>query len=471
MIINVGRRSQQGDSHPGSSALERTSWLLLLAVTVVSPLLLGSNRPVFWILNSLLSGGSLLLGAGSQWRDRARSQIGWRAPLLLAAALGVSLLWMAIQAWAPMPGPAAHPVWTGESGSISMAPALTLAAIAWAAPLAIFLAAFRPGTSLRRTNLTLQTMLAVAYCSAAFGLLAEAGDLATTGLTAKEYYQGWLTGTFVNRNTAACFFAIGIAVALALSLDFNPDSRRRSEALPATLRSWIVSRHALFALAAGFLWLAVLLTGSRGGTIAAAGGSAAVLMAGLWREAGRLRRSALLAVPLVLMALGSVAMTQRADSAVDSNISRLSLYREALAAIAERPLLGHGSGAFEAVEPLYHSATTPSHFIWNNAHSGVLELAVGNGLPAALLVMAAYIALLVYLIVAAGRSGGPRPAILAAIGAMTAAGLHAVIDFSLETQSIALYVAILAGLGMGQAASRAVKTEAQRPLGVRWPAR
>lgn len=459
------------DAHPGFAGLDRISWLLLLAIIVASPLLLGSNRPVFWIMNSLLAGGCLLAGAGSEWRDRARSQLGWRAPLLLAGGLSVSLLWMAIQAWAPIPGAAAHPVWNGEPGSISIAPALTLAAIAWAAPLAIFLAAFRPGTSRRRTHVTLQVMIAVAYSSAAFGLLAEAGDFATTGLTAKEYYQGWLTGTFVNRNTAACFFAIGGAVALALSLDFNPGAKRWKEAAPATLRSWIVSRNALFALAAGFLWLAVLLTGSRGGMIAAAGGSAAVLMAGLWRDAGTLRRAGLVAIPLILMALGAVALTQRGDTAVDSNITRLSLYREALAAIAERPLLGHGGGAFELVEPLYHSATTPSHFIWNNAHSSILELAVGNGLPAAFLVMAAYVALLVYLIVAAGRPGGARPAILAAIGGMTAAGLHSFIDFSLETQSVALYVAILAGLGMGEAAGRAVKTEAPPTTGVRWPAR
>ena len=469
MLAQPGRRPQVKVNASHSAGLERTSWLLLLAAAFASPLLLGSNRPLFWIMNSLLAGASLLAAAAAEWRDRGRSQLAWTMPLLLAAALGVSLLWMAIQAWSPMPAGVRHTVWSETAGSISIAPALTLTAIAWAAPLAIFLAAFRPGTSSRRSHASLQVMLAVVYLVAAFGMLAEAGELATTGLTAKEHYQGWLTGTFVNRNAAACFFAIGIAIALALSLDFSSGTRGRRTPAPATVRAWIMSRNGFFALAAGFLWLAVLLTGSRGGTIAAIGGSAAVLMAGLWRDAPVLRRVHLALFPLLLLALGTLAMTQRANTAVDSNISRLSLYREALDAIADRPLLGHGSGAFEAVEPLYHSATTPSHFIWNNAHSSLLELAVGNGLPAALLVVGSYGTLLVYLIGKANRPGPPRPAILAAIGALSAAGLHSLIDFSLETQSIALYVAILAGLGLGQAASRDVRPETAKSSGARWP--
>ena len=432
--------------------LERTS---LYAIIVVSPLLLGSNRPLFWILNSLLASLCLIGFAVSEWNQRNRSRVTWRVPVLVISVLGVSLVWMALQAMPEMPLWARHPVWGGASailpisGSISLAPRLTLTAIAWAAPLSIFVSAFRRGTSLRDVDFVLQLMLGMICLVMAFGVTAEAMDLDTVGLSRKAYYQGWLTGTFVNRNTAAAFFAVGLCVALALMVDWKGGAGSQRN------HSWFGSRKALFALVAALLWSGVLLSGSRGGAIAAASGATAILVVGLLPGSAPGRRKVRWIVPILALALvvGLVAMLRRSNDAVDSNSTRLSLYREALEAIAQRPLLGHGSGTYEIVQPLYHAADTPSHFVWNHAHSGVLELAAGNGVPAALLVVCTYLGLVLYLGWAASQRGSPRCAILAGFGAMIAAGVHAIIDFSLQTQSVALYVAIVAGLGAGQSAS------------------
>ncbi len=432
----------------------------LYAVVIASPLLMGSNRPVFWIMNAALAATCLLSFAAAEWRGRDHSEISWRMPLAVACALAVSLLWMAVQSIGTMPAALAHPVWAQAAqilpveSAISIAPRLTLTAIAWAAPLALFIAAYRRGTRRRDVQVMLHLMLGVACVVAAFGILVEAGDLRTVGIAAKEAYLGWLTGTFVNRNTAACFLGVGLAVALALAFDWSAESRASRKSVRANFHVWLGSRSVLFALAAVFLWVAVLLTGSRGGTIATILGAGAVVLPGLARRAATWRSRVLWIVPLGLaLALAAIALLRRSDDAVDSNISRLSLYRESLDAIFSRPLLGHGSGAFEMVQPLYHSATSPSHFIWNHAHSGVLELAVGNGLPAALVVIVTYILLVLHLVNAALRDHGSRPAVLAGLGAMTVAGTHALFDFSLETQAVALYVAILAGLGSGQASS------------------
>jgi O-antigen ligase len=170
-------------------------------------------------------------------------------------------------------------------------------------------------------------------------------------------------------------------------------------------------------------------------------------------------------LPLAGMALAILVLLERADDATGSNIGRLSLYREAVAAIADRPLLGHGAGAYEAVQPLYHSETTPSHLLWNHAHSGVLELMAGMGIPAAMPLIVGFLALIFYLARSYWRAAALSPASLAAAGALTATGVHGLYDFSLETQSVALYMAVLAGLGTGEAARLAGHRDGAPPLG------
>jgi O-antigen ligase len=90
--------------------------------------------------------------------------------------------------------------------------------------------------------------------------------------------------------------------------------------------------------------------------------------------------------------------------------------------------------------------------LWNHAHSGALELMAGMGIPVALTLIAGFLALILYLARRYWRATMPSPATLAAAAALTATGVHGLYDFSLETQSVALYVAILAGLGLGEAA-------------------
>ncbi|MGQ0486729.1 MAG: O-antigen ligase family protein [Hyphomicrobiales bacterium] len=371
------------------------------------------------------------------------------------------MIWMALQSLTFWPAALDHPLWAESGrqvpagGAISLAPRMTLTALAWTAPLAIFLVASRLGMSSHYGPFAMKLMLAVICLVAAFGLAVEANDLGSVGIAAKEHYRGWVTGTFVNRNTAAAFFAIGIAMALALSLEDVKARRPHSHktALQAAW-AWAGSRQGVHGLLAVFLWFAAVMTGSRGGVLAASAGIGLILLLVLTKSPRPGRRVALWLWPLPLagMGLAIFVLLERADNAASSNISRLSLYREAIAAISDRPLLGHGAGAYEAVQPLYHLDTTPSYLLWNHAHSGALELMAGMGIPVAMPLIAAFLALTVYLARSYRRAKVPSPASLAAAAALTATGIHALYDFSLETQAVALYVAVLAGLGTGEAA-------------------
>ncbi len=440
---------------------ERISRYLLYAIVVVSPLVLGSNRPIFWAFNALLAGLSLVFFALTEWPRRTVSRFDWRGPVGIAALLALAVTWMILQSLPFWPSALDHPLWTEASrlvpsrGAISLAPRMTLTALAWTAPLAICLAASRLGMSGRYGPFAIKLMLAVISLVAAFGLAVEANDLGTVGIAAKVYYQGWVTGTFVSRNTAAAFFAIGIALAVALSLEDVKARRPHSHVRPLRRAwQWIGSRQGFYGLLAAFLWFTAVMTGSRGGVLAASAGIGLILLLVLMKSAGTRRRLALWLWPLPLagMGLAVFVLLERADHAASSNIGRLSLYREALAAIADRPFLGHGAGVYEGLQPLYHSETTPSHLLWNHAHSGALELMAGMGIPVALTLIAAFLALILYLARSYWRATKPSPASLAAAAALTATGVHGLYDFSLETQSIALYVAILAGLGLGETA-------------------
>ncbi len=445
-----------------SEISERASRYLLYAIVVVSPLVLGSNRPIFWAFNALLAGLCLMFFALTEWPKRAVSRFDWRVPFAVATLLMLAVTWMTLQSLTLWPSVLAHPLWAESArqvpagGAISLAPRMTLTALAWTAPLAIFLVASRLGMSSRYGPFAMKLMLAVICLVAAFGLAVEANDLGSVGIVAKESYQGWVTGTFVNRNTAAAFFAIGIALALTLSLEEVKARRPHSHQI-TLLRAawaWAGSRQGFYGLLAAFLWFAAVMTGSRGGVLAASAGIGLIVLLVLMKSVGMRRRVAMWLWPLPLagMALAIFVLLERADDATGSNISRLSLYREAIAAIADRPFLGHGAGAYEALQPLYHSETTPSHRLWNHAHSGMLELVAGMGIPVALALIAGFLALIFYLARSYRRAAVPSPASLAAAAALTATGVHGLYDFSLETQSIALYVAVLAGLGTGEAA-------------------
>ena len=204
--------------------------LLFYLLLVESPLFLGSNRRIFWGINACLTALCLAAFTASEWRNRRISRFDWRLPLVALSVVGLAMVWMAIQATTWSPEFLHHPIWkTIEPdlrgpGAISIDPPLTWIALAWTATLAIVVVAVRIGTSQDNLRFALTLMVLTTLGVALFGIAVEALNLETVGLLPKTAYQGWVTGTFVNRNTAASFFALGMIVALEPGDSF---SRRR----------------------------------------------------------------------------------------------------------------------------------------------------------------------------------------------------------------------------------------------------
>jgi O-antigen ligase len=182
---------------------------------------------------------------------------------------------------------------------------------------------------------------------------------------------------------------------------------------------------------------------------------------------GRLSVSAIaaLAIALAVSVASAASALQDRQYIADSAEVRLSLYAEALEAIKDRPLLGHGAGVYSSIQPLYHRSSTPSDLVWDNAHSTVLEIIVTLGIPVAVFGIMVFGFILFRLSQAWWCTTRNASSLLAAIGVCIAVGLHAFVDFSLEIQANALYVASLVGLGMGEAMRIAVQSRQRVPAG------
>jgi O-antigen ligase len=205
------------------------------------------------------------------------------------------------------------------------------------------------------------------------------------------------------------------------------------------------------------------MTGSRGGIATGIIGSTLVLLMRM-KYGGNDRAPAavvLLGVVAISLALSINALEARTDAS-ESTAVRVSLYAEGLIAIADRPILGHGAGAYSSIQPIYHSASTPSNLIWDNAHSTILEVMLTLGIPAMLFATIVLVYILFELARTWWNTAKEATCLVVILPCSVAVTLHAFVDFSLEIQAIALYVACLVGLGIGEMMS--LKAETFRPI-------
>lgn len=113
--------------------------------------------------------------------------------------------------------------------------------------------------------------------------------------------------------------------------------------------------------------------------------------------------------------------------------------------------MGSGLGTFQDVFPAYRLET--GNLIWDKAHNDYLELVLGLGLPAAL-VMVLGLGLLVLQALNgfySRRRDGQFAAAAVAVSVQIA--LHSAVDFSLQIQANTLAFALILGVGLAQSTS------------------
>jgi O-antigen ligase len=133
---------------------------------------------------------------------------------------------------------------------------------------------------------------------------------------------------------------------------------------------------------------------------------------------------------------------------------RFAVYPLVWEAALQRPLLGHGLGAFEDVFRAFVPVEAAVG-AWDKAHNSYLENLFELGLPAAL---ALYLALFLVgwrLLRGLLQRKRDRAPVAVAFACFLLAGFHAFFDFSLQMPGLAGFFAWLIGIGYVQSFSSA----------------
>ncbi|MEN6344640.1 MAG: O-antigen ligase family protein [Armatimonadia bacterium] len=307
------------------------------------------------------------------------------------------------------------------------------------------------------------------YClvagAAAAGLWGLREYLAQAHLAGQTSWRAF--GSFYNPNCLGGYLALLLPVPIALVLGAqtrsrtpappaaSPGKRKRQpepEPEPAPRYPEII-----FASATLILGLGLLVTGSKGGLLAALVGVLLFALLGAGRDTrmGRLLRWASLGVVLaaILAALFFPPIHNRLVTAFSSQQSsssfRVWTWKAALHMVAARPLLGFGPGTFSRALPAYALAGYT-----RQAHQTPLQLASENGIPATALFLGGIAATLWILGRRAGRCElAPRLLVGAAVGAAVGFWVHNLVDYTFYLAAFQVGFWGVLGLAMTESAA------------------
>lgn len=432
-----------------------TGWLLV-ALLLLAPIPVGSNRPVFWLGWAALIALLGLVQVAAQARLAPGRRARARDHLPLFALIGAVAFWGGIQSL-PGLGALAGALPVPEAlrpATISVAPgASLLAALRLLSYLVFFALALEVASRPDRAERMAWAVFFGIFVHALYGLaaLTVLGDSAFWG--EKTAYEGFATGTFVNRNAFASFVGLGMVLGLGLTLRRLRRKRIRDS----------YGRHRQALMGADFLGLAVMLalmaialvsTGSRAGTFATLLALVVVfvtmeLKSGLGWRSTLLRLGGVAGVLLVVMLpVYGLDLLWRFVFTSQNSESRTAVYEGILALLAARPFTGYGLDAFEPAYELAYGPDVQTAVIWEYAHSSYLGNWMDLGLIVGSLPLVAAVLAAVRIVghLRRRQSGIALPAV--ALGALCLLAVHGTVDFSFETQANLFLLIFLLALGL-----------------------
>lgn len=451
---------------------ERASLFLLIAILAWAQFPLGSNRPWSWSLLVLLIAADLCVWLPLGIRD-FDATVRFLKRAAVADFLMIAVLaWAFVQSAGFTPASWHNPVWLAAqnglhrklSGAISVDPfvtrteAMKLCAYVTAGALAGLL-------SLRVQNarrlLAAVALIGTAY--AVYGIVLSA--LSTSQVAILEgvasAYGRDVTSGFVSKNSFATFTGISLLASLALLADEGRQAIVASRGWRTHLRTLI-----LYATGRGSLWLAsslvlfgaLVASDSRAGLMSCLVGLFVVFILAVAVAAGKSRLrwtltgGALAGVAIfALFVVNGETLQSRFENLIETRGHgelRPLMWDAALRAIEANPWSGTGLGTYRDVYPGYAQQFVP--YVVDRVHNDYLELALGLGIPAAVLWLLALCFLVGQCAWGIFRRRRRRLYAMTAVGATALVGFHALFDFSLQMPAVALFYAVVLGIGLGQ---------------------
>lgn len=398
--------------------------------------------------------------------------------VVVAALLGIGLIAVvAVQVSTKMPQSMQHPAWRVaiEGGIAGISPRLAIEAAApiyaLASPLGILLALIAgyqyAGRRVAAWRLV-GWIAGFAAISALIGLAVASFNPGHILFEPKIAYRSDLTGTFVNRNTAATYFGVGALAAFTLAFrawrQTWPGGYLPARAIFILIANNMTSRAMLWTNTSFFLLIATLMTGSRAGI--AFTFIALFLLVALFALNSKLMAWKALSIAIVLLVaipvtFGAGNLLVRASGGF-ANDGRYAAWLGIAEVVRAHPIFGVGLGTFKASYPEYRRDNRGVNEIWERAHNTPLELAVELGVPAAVLVTALWLIAMAYFFITAVRE--PQQFAMPALGlsVMLLVGLHSIVDFPLQIAGCGIPVAILLSAALRYMSNLRKRSDAQQ---------
>lgn len=370
----------------------------------------------------------------------------------VAIILCVLSTWIILQSLQIPLGAITHPIWAQaaetlvvQSGAISINPSQTFAALPrLILPGLVFISAVilcQSATAGKR----LWTSLALLGTSIVFlAIILEVFFPNAQVFSSYDIGFGTFSGTFVNRNIAASFFGLtAFALAGCCHMAWQSKSPNRPKSSV---------KLGVFLLFLFMTLIAIIATKSRAGTmfsIPLVTICIAYTVAKNRKRKATMRALIVVGFGITLLALYGDPVFSRLETT--SNDGRWCVWQNTFAAITANPWAGTGFATFaEAFPPYRDPECLGTGGSWLRAHNSYLELMLGIGLPAAIILL-----IVTYrIILKSCKTGIRRRRSLLSIpiltlGALTFVSAHSLVDFPLQIPGVAIYFAALMGAGCG----------------------
>ncbi len=438
-------------------------WIFVAGLAWV-PYWYGSNLLVTWGINAILFPALAIIYEISLLARGASHSVAIKTIRVPAALFVAVVIWILIQNATWTPAFLHHPIWgmaaddlqTAVEGSISVNRDLTtLALLRLLTAASVLWLAIQLFRNESRAIKFIMVFVAISVAYAAYGLIVFAWSQLEDPASST-----FVSSTFYNHNHYATYAGMALVATFGLiARVYEREMLTDGGSLRFRIAAFIdVTGRALVLLGSAFLILvAVILTQSRGGIIATGLG---VLVWGalIFRRTQRAsieRRMIMIfgiaIVAGVFVAFGDAFFGKLAAAGLaDSN--RMDVYILTLRSILDAPLLGYGYGTFADVFPMFRDRSIDVQGVWQQAHNTYLEVFQGLGLIFGSMLIASVVLLVLKCCKGAiARQQITVPAI--ATGVALLVGVHAMVDFSLQIQAVALTFMAILGAGVAQSMS------------------
>jgi hypothetical protein len=435
-----------------------------------TPAYLGGNAVIVWGANAVLFGALAMAYEISIVVRRRSHPVGVAKVAVPTALFLLVVLWIVLQTATWAPGALQHPIWSMAAdvlgrpvaGSISVDRDLTaLSLLGLITSACVFWLAMQLCRNAERAEKLLTAIAVTGVFYALYGLAAFVISPGYTLWYENPEANGFLTSTFYNKNTYGTYAGIVLCTLVGLSLSYY--RRRAAEAgvsfkyrLAVLLD--VTGGGGTVLLAAIFVTLvSLLLTASRGAIVSTAFGL--IVISALGSRSKRRGREQRLTVIIGALLLASIFVgfgdefLGRVESNGVVDAQRLAVANVTISSTLHSPALGYGYGTFGAIFPMFRDRSIGIFNRWLMAHNSYLEVFQGLGLVfGAMLIGSVSILAARCLKGATTRYTTLTPSRVAA-GVSLLVGLHALVDFSLQIQGVALIFAAILGAGVAQSES------------------